>query len=156
MKTNVLLTLALVVAVVVAGGCQSSKIKGADTWPGQIAGSYKSAIFTGETEFPGTTVFTVDEKGQLAGTYKLTEQDGTVVTGKLSNFKEAGPNQLTVVTGKLSNFKEAGPNQLKCKWVDKNGTGDFKLTFKKDLSSFEGSWNNTENSEQWHAWNGKK
>ena len=137
MKMNVMFTLFLVVAVGLAAGCEAKKVTGADALATQIAGSYKSSIFSGSTEFPGTTKFGVDKDGAITGTYQLTEQDGTVVPGKLTDFRTVGPNKL------------------QCKWEDKNGTGDFVLTFKADMSSFEGLWND-DGSDEKHAWNGKK
>ena len=139
MKTNVALALMLVGAMVLASGCpapQGSPAGGAK-WVTKAAGSYKGGIFTGKTEFPGTTKVQADKKGALSGTYELKEADGTVVKGTLSDFRTIGDRKLA------------------CKWKDKNGTGDFEMTFAADLASFEGLWNNA-GQEQKHAWNGKK
>lgn len=142
MKMNALLTLLLVAVVVLAAGCEPEakpKPKGpaaAAKWESKIGGSYKGIIYTGQTEYPGTTTFQVDKKGGLSGTYELMDEG-------------------TKVTGKLSDFRIVAKNKLECKWVDTNGTGAFKVTFKDDLSSFKGTWNNDDN-EEWSDWNGKK
>ena len=109
MKTNAVFVLLLVAAIVVAVACEPEP-KGpaaAGKWESKIAGSYKGIIYSGETEFPGTTTFKVDAKGALSGTYELKEPDDTVVTGKLSDFRIVAKNKL------------------ECRWVDKNGEGTF-------------------------------
>ena len=139
MKTNVVLALMLVAAMVLASGCPAPQQTpaGPDRWVTKAAGSYKGGIFSGKTEFPGTTRFQVDKKGSPSGTYELKEKDGTIVTGKLSDFRVVGDRKLA------------------CKWADKNGTGDFEMTFAEDFARFEGLWNDA-GKEQKHAWNGKK
>ena len=137
MKTNVLITLLLAAAIAFVMGCETTpgggqKLSG---WQSKIAESYKSAIFTGETEFPGTTTFKTSG-GKLSGTYELT----------------AGGEK---VTGKLTKFTAVGDRKLKCRWEDPNGVGDFTLTFSPDLSSFKGEWENDDGDAS-GAWNGKK
>ena len=139
MKTNAVFALLLVAAVVLATGCdlfQGSGFQTGDGWSSGIAGSYKGIIFSGQTEFPGTTTFKIDDKGVLTGTYEL-DDNGTTVTGTLSDFQDLGKRKLS------------------CKWHDKNGTGDFILTFTEDLSSFDGTWNN-DGQDSASGWNGKK
>ena len=139
MKMNVALAVMLVGAMVLASGCpapQGSPAGGAK-WASKAAGSYKGGIFSGATEFPGTTKIQADKSGKLSGTYELKEADGTVVKGTLSDFRTVGDRKL------------------ECKWTDKNGTGDFEITFAADLASFKGQWNNADNDQK-HAWNGKR
>jgi hypothetical protein len=137
MKTNALFTLLMVAAVAFMMGCEATpgggqKISSSSL---KIAGTYKGAMFTGETEFPGSTTFKAGG-GKLSGTYELT----------------AGGEK---VTGTLSDFSSTGKNKFKCRWKDPNGVGDFNLTFSDDLSSFKGTWDNDAN-DAGGAWNGKK
>ncbi len=142
MKTNAVFVLLLVAAVVLVGACEPEakpKPKGpaaAAKWESKIAGSYKGAIYSGATEYFGTTRFKVDKKGALSGTYELMDEG-------------------TKITGKLSGFSIVAKNKLECKWVDSNGEGAFKVTFKDDLASFEGTWN-LDGTDAWSDWNGKK
>ncbi len=138
MKTNVVFTLCLVAAVVLASGCVSTPKKGhgADSWAAHIAGSYKGGMWGGDTRYPGTTTFSVDAKGVLTGVYELDENG-------------------TAVPGKLSDFRVVGPRQLECKWEDKNGTGDLKMTFADNWSRFDGLWN-ADGTEEKNRWNGAK
>ena len=140
MKTNAVLALFLVVAVVLVSGCQGQSIAGkgqkVEGWAARIGGSYKGGIWTGKTRFPGTTKFNVDAKGLLSGTYELDEKG-------------------TTVPGTLSDFRVAGNRQLECRWKDKNGTGDLKMTFTDNLSSFKGFWS-LDGKEQKHPWNGTR
>jgi len=138
MKTHVAFALCLVVAVGLAGGCVSTPDTGrrAEGWVTQIAGSYKGGMWGGDTRFPGTTTFSVDAKGALKGAYEL-DENGTAVPGKLSGFRVVGPRQLA------------------CRWEDKNGTGDLKITFTENLSRFDGLWT-LDGAEQKHRWNGTR
>lgn len=138
MKTNVLFTLLTVAALTFLMGCDGTSMGGSQKisgWPLNIGGTYKSAIFTGETEFPGTTTFKASD-GKLSGGYELT----------------AGGEK---VTGTLSDFAATGKNTLKCRWKDVNGVGNFTMTFSDDLASFKGKWDNDANDAA-GAWNGKK
>lgn len=138
MKTRVVFTLCLIVAAVLAEGCvyPPKEGHGADSWATQIAGSYKGGMWGGDTKFPGTTTFSVDAKGALKGAYELDENG-------------------TAVPGKLSDFRVVGPRQLQCRWEDKNGTGDLKMTFTDNLSRFDGLWTADGQQEQ-HRWNGAR
>jgi len=138
MKTNLLLTLSLLAAVVLLQGCQlepqgGQKVEG---WATKIGGSYKGPIMSGNTEYPGVTKFNVGSGDMLTGSYSYTEDGATV-------------------KGKLSGFKVAGDCKLECKWEDPNGVGDFKLTFNKELNAFTGSWTTDAGGAE-NAWNGKK
>jgi len=138
MKTNTLLTLLMVTAIAFVMGCDSGFLGGGPKvsgWQSKIDGTYKSAIFTGSIEFPGTTTFKTSG-GEMSGTYELT----------------AGGEK---VTGTLSDFTVTGENALKCRWKDQNGVGDFTMVFSDDLSSFKGSWENDADGAA-GDWNGKK
>ena len=144
MKKKLAFVLLLAVPVVMAGGCGffsdlfSTGEKDPEGWPSQIAGSYKGDILTDQIVWPGTTTFAVDDDGAITGTYEL-EENGTTVTGELSDFRETGTRQLA------------------CRWKDKSGVGDFALTFAEDLKSFEGSWSNDADEKKTkHPWGGKK
>ena len=138
MKTHVVFALCLVVAGVLAGGCQSTPTKGhgAEGWATQIAGTYKGGMWGGETKYPGTTTFSVGANGALKGTYEL-DENGTAVPGKLSNCRVVGPRQLA------------------CRWEDKNGAGDLAITFTENLSQFDGFWT-LDGDPQKHRWNGTR
>jgi len=138
MKTNVLFTVLTIAAIAFVMGCDGTGMGGGQKisgWTSKIGGTYKSAIFTGKIEFPGTTTFKTSSE-KLSGTYELT----------------AGGEK---VTGTLSDFKATGKNALKCRWKDVNGVGNFTMTFSDDLSSFKGKWDNDAN-DAGGAWNGKK
>ena len=137
MKTNVLFTLLLTAAVALVMGCPAAPGDGQELtgWQSKIAGAYKSAIFTGQTEFAGKTTFKTTG-GKLSGTYEL-DDNGTKVTGTLTKFTAAGERKL------------------KCRWKDTNGVGNFTLTFSADMSSFKGQWDN-DADDAGGAWNGKK
>ena len=141
MKTRTVFALLMAAALVWMTGCQFFQGRGGlqtgDGWTSRIAGSYKGDIFSGRiTKYAGTTTFKIDDKGVLTGTYEL-DDNGTTVTGTLSDFTDLGGGKLA------------------CKWHDKNGTGDFTLTFAEDLSAFDGLWSN-EGQDATSAWNGKK
>jgi len=134
MKTKVVFTLLMVAAVTFMMGCDGATMGSAQKisgWPLKIGGAYKSDI----SAFTGTTTFKVSE-GTLSGGYEL-DDNGTKVTGTLSDF---------AATGK---------NKLKCRWKDMNGVGDFTMTFSDDLSSFTGKWDNDADGAG-GPWNGKK
>jgi len=137
MKTNAILSLALVLTLSLTTGCQLFQNGPADPdcWTANIAGDYKGTIFTGTIEYPGTTTFAFED-GALVGTYELDDK-GKTVTGTLTDIKKAGERQLT------------------CIWNDQDRKGPFTLTFSEDFSSFEGQWAN-EGEEPKHGWNGKK
>ena len=138
MKTSALFTLLMIAAITFVMGCDGTTMGGSQKisgWPLKIGGAYKSAIFTGDTEFPGTTTFKTSG-GTLSGGYELT----------------AGGEK---VTGTLSDFAATGKNTLKCRWKDVNGVGNFTMTFSDDLASFKGKWDNDAN-DAGGAWNGKK
>ncbi|MDP6635974.1 MAG: hypothetical protein QGG42_13835 [Phycisphaerae bacterium] len=137
MKTKTLFTLLMVAAITFVMGCGGrrggrQKLRG---WQSNIDGSYKSEIFSGNTPFRGVTTFSSDG-GKLGGTYEL-DDNGEKVTGLLTKF---------AITGK---------NTMKCRWTDKNGEGNFYLTFSEDLSSFKGTWDSDGEGGQ-SAWNGKR
>jgi len=139
MKPPTVYLVIMLAATVLATGCQVFQGGGAgaaDGWTSNIAGSYKGIIYTGQTEYPGTTTFAMDDKGMLKGTYAL-DENGTTVPGTLTDFREVGPRKLT------------------CTWHDKNGSGPFVLTFTEDLSAFDGLWSNA-GQPPTHGWNGKK
>ena len=136
MKTNVLFTLLLVAAVAFVTGCDTTTGGGKELsgWQSKIAGSYKSAIFTGDIEYAGKTTFKT-AGGAISGTYEL-DDNGTKVTGTLTKITPDGDRKL------------------KCRWKDTNGVGNFTLTFSADMSSFKGKWDNDAGGGG--AWNGKK
>ena len=139
MKMIAALAWCAAVAAVLVAGCQQVAEKGPSlgSWVGRIAGSYKGTIWSGRTQFPGTTELHLDQNRMLTGTYVFTEKGGTAVPGRLSGFRLVGLRKLL------------------CRWEDKNGTGDFRMTFSDDLSRFDGLWD-ADGMEQKHAWNGAK
>ena len=138
MKKTALLSLLTITAATFMTGCDIWPMGGGQEisgWPLEIGGTYKSQIYTGDIEFPGTTTFTAND-GKLSGEYELTASGEKV-------------------TGTLSDFKTVNDNTLKCRWKDKDGVGNFTIKFAKDMSSFRGKWENDENDAAGN-WNGKK
>ena len=90
MKTNTLLTLLMVTAIAFVMGCDSGFLGGGPKvsgWQSKIDGTYKSAIFTGSIEFPGTTTFKTSG-GEMSGTYELTAGGEKVLLERIPGTKD--------------------------------------------------------------------
>jgi len=102
-------------------------------WSRNITGTYRGEIWSGTQPSVGVTLFTLDDAGQLSGSYS----SGTD-TGLLSNCSESNPGYA-----------------LSCQWRARNTTGGLEIVFADDLASFAGFWN-FQGSPDRFAWNGSR
>jgi hypothetical protein len=87
----------------------------------RLTGEYPSQIVS---VYPteAKTEFYIDANGTQAGKYYIFE------------------HQKLKLEGKLENFKVLDAHTVIANWRDKYGTGQLKMKFAPDFSSFEGKW----------------
>lgn len=103
--------------------------------PARLAGEFTGTVENLGLPCPVKTIITWDGK-TLQGRYEVAEPGGQA-------------------DGTLSQFGSAGNTSITCRWQDKYGTGDLKLSFSPDFTSFTGfySMDGQVGSAQW---NGKR
>ncbi len=137
MKSSRLVFSSLATSLFLAGVCNlNTSAQSSTDWVKQALGNYQSQIWSAGSLVSGTTKFRETSDGSLEGSYTMSEQ-GEVVSGTLSQCQAM---QVRVV---------------RCVWNDRYGTGNLKVTFSENSSSFDGYWG-TESSELTLPWSGSR
>lgn len=105
--------------VLLASACVAKQERSGDIH--HLTGSYPSQIISiYPTE--AKAEFFIDADGKQAGKYYIFEENKLKLTGEL--------NQFTVLD----------QHTVMASWRDQYGTGQLKMKFSPDFSSFEGKW----------------
>ncbi|MDP2153951.1 MAG: hypothetical protein Q8J66_09880 [Methylotenera sp.] len=103
--------------IVLVSACATNQPNALQNLSGTYIGQVVSVI-----NIPIKTEFSVNDKGVRSGQYVMTEQDGTLVSGTLDEFKQEGPYTLLV------------------SWHDKYGSGKLRMLFSQQQLLFKGLW----------------
>ena len=106
-------------------------------WFHWAIGSYQSDIHSAGELLKGTTIFEINQQGDLAGSYTFEEKD-SLVEGIL-----------------FPCTAQSAPHRVSCVWTDKYGTGKLDIQFEEGFKSFYGSWQ-TDGHPEKYEWNGRR
>lgn len=100
-------------------------------------------------EFNGTVL----NAGVFCRVQTTVAWDGKSLTGKYEITEPTGP-----AGGILSQFKSIGDGIVTCRWQDKYGVGDLRMSFSPDYTSFTGTYSTDgrEGSDGSAQWNGAR
>lgn len=101
-----------------------------------VKGEYKGIIVSGGIKYNSSTKIFQSITNKLVGSYYFFE-DNKKITGLLYEC-----NWLSL-------------EQLKCTWKDRYGVGGLSMSFNKNFTKFNGSWN-AKGSNSYYLWNGSK
>lgn len=99
-------------------------------------GAYKGTIVSSGIRNKSLTNIVKTKDKKLVGTYYFMENSNKV-------------------NGELDQCYWQSAMQLKCKWHDKYGTGNLLMTFNKNYTAFNGTWN-LKDDKSVYLWTGSK
>lgn len=102
-----------------------------------ITGSFEGIVWSSGTLWPITTVFALDDAGELTGSYIYDEMNGPF-EGTLSRFRKTAERTWLLI------------------WVEDSGSGTLEATFNEDFSSFAGLWSPLDDGDAGYPWVGER
>ncbi len=134
----------LVSAIAIATGLVSTVAPVAQAtppWTQQIPGTYSGEVTGPDYTDPVITELILTVKGDIVGSYAITELAGT--------------EDAALLLGVLTNCHPATEPVLTCTWSDRYGSGKLVLTFDRRLNRFEGMWSAADEIGQ-YDWTGQR
>jgi hypothetical protein len=127
----------LILAIAVSCLASTASLQADETNEHSIIGGFDGIVWSSGTLWPITTVFALDDSGELTGSYVYEEAGGTL-EGTLSRFRKTDERSWLLI------------------WIEDSGSGTLEVVFNEDFSSFVGLWSPLDDGDAGYPWVGER